>query len=399
MGDDGHGDQEHGGHDPGHGGSHAPADVFTTTDDPDTRYMYRPRQVLVAESDLTLAWKELTLNRAEEVAVDERLRLRVFEVPDDAVPGIVRRFRSGAAIRAGANLVLPLGWHIACPAPPIPIKTTHELPSELPDPTTDEPVRVGLIDTGVADHDWLRGRIEKRYDRDDEVLKRDKDGAVLHGFGHGTFAASQICRHAPDATVVARRAVDRDGAIDDLTLARALLDLGDLQGPDKIDVLSLSMSGHTPGDGGLLATGEALRQLFEMNRELVVVVAAGNHASDRPTYPGAAKRVIAVGASDGHGQRAYFTNFGPWVDASLKGIGVEGAFPKEKNVLWPHTSGPRDYSCGFATWSGTSFTAPQVAGMIAQKLAGPNASTARDAVSDLIGNGPEGVTGLGTSIR
>ena len=398
MGGDGHGHGQHSGH---HSGQHSEEehvpDVLMTAGDPDVRYIYRPGHVVVAESDLKLAWKELTFHRAEEVSTDERLGIRVFQVADEVVPEIVRRVRSSGTGRVSPNVVLTLGWHF-CSRTPRPIKTPEHLPTELPPFQGQNPVRVALVDTGVADLDWFGERLEKREGKDDEVLQLDDDGKAIHGFGHGTFAASQIVRHAVQAKIVVRRAVKSHGVIDDLTLARALLELGDLQGDAKVDLINLSMSGYTPGDGGLLATGEALRQLFQWNPDLVVVVAAGNRASDRPSYPGAYKRTIAVGAVDGQGRPAYFTNFGHFVDACAHGVDVEGAFPKETDIVWAHTGEKVDYNSGFVLSDGSSVAAAQVAGLLAKRMADGDV-TGRQAVVELIENGHERVPGLGTWVR
>lgn len=388
----------HGG-DGGHGADHGPRDVLTISEDPDTAYMYRPGQLIVKESDLGLAWRELTLHRAQEIEVDERLGIRIFRVSDDAVPQVVRRIRASVAPRVSPNVALTLGWHTFCAGSPRPIKAPDEFPLTLPEPTTDYRARVAVLDTGVVDDEWFGDRIEKRGPQDDDVLERDKDGTVFHGFGHGTFAASRVARHGPDSKLVVRRIAAKDGVTDDLTLARALLALCDQQEEEKVDVVSLSVSAYTPGDTGLVASEEALRQLFEMNRDLVVVVAAGNHGNRRWPAPASYKRVVSVGALDRHGHRAYFSNFGPWVDACTEGVDVEGIFPKVKNVRWPHEAEAKDYSCGLATWSGTSFAAPKVAGVLAQKMSGPNRVTGRQAVYDLILDGPEAVTELGTRIR
>ena len=46
----------------------------------------------------------------------------------------------------------------------------------------------------------------------------------------------------------------------------------------------------------------------------VVVAAAGNAGSSRPAYPAAIGEVIAVAATTDV-ERAWFSNYGPWVDA------------------------------------------------------------------------------------
>ena len=75
---------------------------------------------------------------------------------------------------------------------------------------------------------------------------------------------------------------------------------------------------------------------------------------------------MAVGALDRAG-RAAFSNFGPWVDASTPGVDVVSTFFND--VRRPRRDGElRRAVPWWARWSGTSFAAPKVAGVIAQEL-------------------------------
>ena len=65
---------------------------------------------------------------------------------------------------------------------------------------------------------------------------------------------------------------------------------------------------------------------------------------------------MAVGGLDVTG-RAAFSNFGPWVDACAPAVDVVSTF---------FTDFP-GYN-GWAAWSGTSFAAPKVAGVIAREM-------------------------------
>jgi subtilisin family serine protease len=96
---------------------------------------------------------------------------------------------------------------------------------------------------------------------------------------------------------------------------------------------------------------------------LAAVVAAGTFGSNRPFYPAALKNCIAVGALESDGERrAEFSNHGWWVDACAVTQNVAGPFLTD-------TMPDGQTFDGFATWSGTSFAAPRVAGAIAQFVA------------------------------
>ncbi len=382
------------GHEPVHGGgSHTPTDVLTSSTDPATRYMYRAGHVLVVESDLDLAWKHLSLAGAEEIERDQRLGVRLFQTPrPDSVPELVDE----SAGKVKPLYVFGLGWHIGCPSSPTPVasSTTGGLQGLVPSVGQLDGVPVGVIDTGAAHHPWLDGRIEK-HDANLEVIELDEHGAVLHGAGHGTFSAGQIVRQAPTSKIVALRAVKRHGLIDDLALARALLEMAD--GSPKVGVITMPMNAYTRADTEPVATAAALREHTQENDNLVIVAAAGNHSFDRPAFPAALKQVIAVGALGKDGAPAYFTNRGWWVDACAVGTDVEGAFLTADHLHFPHTSDPRSFE-GFARWSGTSFTAPLVAGAVAARI--NRGMSGREAVADLIVKPAKAhhIPGLGTRI-
>jgi len=73
--------------------------------------------------------------------------------------------------------------------------------------------------------------------------------------------------------------------------------------------------------------------------------------------------VVSVGAVGPSG-RAWFSNYGGWVDACAPGIDVVSTyFTSHKESAAPG----RKFE-GWATWSGTSFAAPKVAAAIAQDM-------------------------------
>ena len=96
----------------------------------------------------------------------------------------------------------------------------------------------------------------------------------------------------------------------------------------------------------------------------VVVAAAGNSASPRPCYPAALRTSSASGRSTAPG-RAWFSNYGGWVDACAPGVDVVSTF--FSGVTDKVNDLTREFE-GWATWSGTSFSAPKVAAAIAQEM-------------------------------
>jgi Subtilase family len=206
--------------------------------------------------------------------------------------------------------------------------------------------------------------------------------------GHGTFVAGIVGAQAPGATILVRRVLDSDGAGDELAIAAAILDAT----AAGAAVVNLSLGGYTADDEPPVAFTDALRHVPPT---AVVVAAAGNNANGtRPFWPAASKDVVAVGAVDGSGAPATFTNFGFWVDACAPGVDVVSTFLGVKMAVEADPSlGVQDFGDHAARWSGTSFAAPRFAGAVAATMT-KRGVDAQTAASLLLGSGPP-VAGLG----
>jgi subtilisin family serine protease len=241
------------------------------------------------------------------------------------------------------------------------------------------PVTIAVLDTGIAPHPWY-GATEwyaRHGPGDAEILDADLDYTLDAQTGHGTFIAGILLRHAPAARLRARRVIGGDGVGDELDVVRGLRRL------TGVDVVNLSIGCHTYDDR---PSPVLSRSVAALGRATAVVACAGNTATDRPFWPAAMKPVIAVAALDAEKEdRAWFSNYGWWVDASAPGENVTSSFLRFDGTR-PRVNGidPDEFR-GYATWSGTSFAAPVVAGAIAD-LAGREdlpASTAADLILDV----------------
>lgn len=264
---------------------------------------------------------------------------------------------------------------------------TAEAPA--PSGTAAHPVTVAVPDTGMAAHPWWSERswyadLSDAITGGPDVPDDDGDGRLDPAAGHGTFVAGVVLQYAPTARLRPVRVLDGDGVGDEAALLDAVADLSSGTG---VDVLCLASGCHTFDDrpSPLLASAIArLRPSCE------VVACAGNDASDRPFWPAALKRVVAVAALDRSRRgRAEFSNHGWWVDACAPGTDVTSAFVRFDGE-------PR--FAGYARWSGTSFAAPAVAGVIADRCAtlGEDARTAADVVLDPTAHGT--FPGLGVPV-
>ena len=99
--------------------------------------------------------------------------------------------------------------------------------------------------------------------------------------------------------------------------------------------------------------------------------------------------MLGVAALDEGVQRAFFSNFGWWVDAATHGVDVLSTFLEFDETT--HTAlidgrTPQTFE-RWARWSGTSFAAPKLAGEIAAALTRDGHSSARAAAAALLAGG------------
>jgi subtilisin family serine protease len=242
--------------------------------------------------------------------------------------------------------------------------------------TGQSPIVVAVLDTGIIAHPWFTSTTWfDQVDRGDfDEIPAKPDFELRDQTGHGTFVAGTILSQAPQAHLLIERVLSDDGVCDELTLLGGLASVHRKAAGAVIDVINLSLGCYTLDDAPSPHLAEALARF---GNRTVIVAAAGNHDSSRPFWPAALKHVYAVGALNPSGLgRAQFSNYGWWVDACAVGENVTGPF------LNVRTHEGQAFE-GFASWSGTSFTAPRLAGAVAD-VAFTNKLSAPDAVELLL---------------
>jgi subtilisin family serine protease len=143
-------------------------------------------------------------------------------------------------------------------------------------------------------------------------------------------------------------------------------------------VVNLSAGSYSRNDWPLLSF-----MAFESGG-ITLTCAAGNDGTYRKFWPAAFDWAVAVGALGADQRnRAWFTNYGDWVDVYTLGEGLVNAFATGEYAYHEPPKRPATQVFdGRARWSGTSFAAPLVAGLIAAEIsqAGLTAPDATQAV-------------------
>ncbi|MFN8472916.1 MAG: S8 family serine peptidase [Anaerolineae bacterium] len=234
-------------------------------------------------------------------------------------------------------------------------------------------VVVAVLDTGVdANHEDLRGQLVAGYDFVHNTRTPDDDN------GHGTHVTGIIAAAAnngigisgvaPGSRVMPIKVMSALGNGSHFVIAQGI----EHALRNNARILNLSMGGDTPSD--------TLKQAIDhaWAAGALVVAAAGNDNTDKPSYPAAWPNVISVGAINTDDTRAPFSNYGQTISVVAPGVAILSTLPGNRYEAWP----------------GTSMAAPIVSG-IAALLWSRNPSLTNDQVRERLISTAER---LGTSI-
>lgn len=386
------------------------ADRWDDIDDID--YLYRQHAILARRSDaarVTAALGDIfgDVGYGDLAEGDERrighedlpggvVRLMVPSTPT-LVPDLVARLDEalGRGVASPEHKLYVCGY--PCPADEPGEVPPDAKPVPAPNLEADDGngVSVSIVDTGLmpnaaAGHPWLagvRGAVENPYTNDG-----DGDIVIAPYAGHGTFVAGVLRSIAPKASVFVERAFDIAGADYETRVAASLEDALD-RNPD---ILVFTFTTSTHCDQPLHTFDDLYERRIRYVKGLVTLAPAGNEGQSRPMWPAAHPGVISVGALAADGRhRAEFSNYGRWVDVYAPGENLINAFPDGTYVCNEPPIGQRRHFRGLAKWSGTSFSTPVVAGLIAARMSrtGQNPQQAWDSLQRFAGR--QSIPGVG----
>ncbi|MEO3809096.1 S8/S53 family peptidase [Sphaerisporangium sp. B11E5] len=269
----------------------------------------------------------------------------------------------------------------------------------------------------------------------------DPKGFVREYVGHGTFIAGLIQAIAPHTRVTVSNKMSRAGCMMEDQFTERLTEA---LAPGWPTIISLS-AGAANGLFTPLMGMEWFLDALKEHPGTLLVAASGNNGSDAPFWPAASARypaendgVVSVGALRVDGEQgACFTDYGEWVRVYAPGERLVGAFlgaDGPQPYRYQHSTFERcrylasyedpflyDCTCGFparvgvlsepdrapstasftgrAKWSGTSFSTPIVAAMIANHMVATGEWNPRTAAKDLIRSGGYRATVRGVPVR
>jgi subtilisin family serine protease len=215
--------------------------------------------------------------------------------------------------------------------------------------TGNDAIVIALLDAGIDQHAELAGRLVPGADVTVDPPDSDTSNVCM---SHGTFVSGIAAANANNSIGIA--GIDWSAKIMPVKI------LTGCTGPESYvangivyavdvnaDLINMSLQYFT----GTQLLHDAV--LYAHEQGVPMVAATGNQGNASVAFPARWNEVIAVGATNNTDARWTGSNYGPEIDVMAAGVS-----------LWS-----LDGVSGYKFWTGTSFSVPQVSGVISLMLA------------------------------
>ncbi len=210
--------------------------------------------------------------------------------------------------------------------------------------TGSSSVTIAVIDTGVdLNHPDLSAKVIGGCDfvnRDD--VAQDDNGHGTHVAGIAAAASNNgvgIAGVSWGARVMPVKVLSASGSGSYQDVASGIIFAAD----NGAQIINMSLGGSSPSS----VLEDAVNYAFD--RSVLIVASAGNGGNSTPNYPAAYTNAFAVAATDSNNNRASFSTYGNFVDIAAPGVSIFATY----------------FDDTYASLSGTSMSAPHVAGAAA----------------------------------
>jgi len=191
---------------------------------------------------------------------------------------------------------------------------------------------VAVLDTGIDEnHEDLQGKVIESVNFSSSQTTNDVNG-------HGTAIAGIIAASvgnlkgtmgiAYNSSLLNVKVAGDDGFVNPEAVAKGII-----WATNKgAKVINLSLT--------LNKSDEAVEEAIEYawSKGAVIIAAAGNTSSNKPTYPAASLNVIGVAATDENDRLPKWSNRGDWVSVSAPGVDIYSTSPNGKYIYKNGTS-------------------------------------------------------------